>query len=142
MPGRRLAAGATILTALLLAACGVVIEGARARPSPTPHPCARYTLALTELDTLAVQATLALQTTDRSAATLALSDAVEAAYDRIPLSLDPEVGPLRVMATRYEFALATLSAERGEEELAALYLRSWIGVLGAAIASGGLGGCG
>ena len=49
---------------------------------------------------------------------------------------------MRLMATRYEFALAALSAERGEEELAALYLRSWIGVRGAAIASGGLGGCG
>ncbi len=142
MPGRRLSAAATILAALLLAACGVVIEGARARPSPTAHPCDRYTLVLRDLDALAVQAMLALQTTDRSAATLALSDPVEAAYDRIPLSLDREVGPLQVMATRYEFALAAVSAERGEEELAAFYLRSWIGVLGAAIASGALGGCG
>lgn len=142
MSGRRVAVGAAILAALLLAACGALIEGARARPSPTPHPCDRYTLAMRELDALAGQAMLALRAPDVAAATLALSDAVGAAYDTIPLSLDPEVGPLRLRATRYEFALAAFSAERGEDELAAVYLRSWVGVLGAAIASSGLGGCG
>ncbi len=142
MLDRRFPVGAGIVLTLLLAACGTVIQGAKARPSPTPHPCDRYTLARNDLDALAGQAILALRTADVLAATLALSDPVGAAYDRIPLSLDPEVGPLWLMATRREFALAEFGAERGDEELAAFYLRSWIGVLGAAIASSGSGGCG
>lgn len=142
MLDRCLPVGAGIVLTLVLAACGAVIQGAKARPSPTPHPCDRYTLALNDLDMLAGEAMLALNSADILGATLALSGHVAAAYEGIPESIQNEAGTLIVMATRREFTLATFRAEQGERERTALHLRAWIGALGAAMASGDGVGCG